>query len=101
MKIVDIDTAAKELNLPRHIVKFTEVITFREFGAISRTTDKIAAHLNLKLKENETTVEVLSENEVSVDQGRVQITITPVPKSDTEKEVSTTWKLQVSNYYFI
>ena len=41
------------------------------------------------------TVEVLSENEVSVNQGRVTVKIAPVSKSDTEKEVSTTWGIEV------
>jgi hypothetical protein len=83
------------LDLPRHTIRFTENIIFREFGAISRTTDKIATLLRTRLSNNDVSVEVLSENEVSVDQGRVTVKIVPVSKSETEKEVSTTWSIQV------
>jgi len=97
MKIVDVETAAKELNLTPHSLKFTEVITFREFGAISRLTDKIGDFLRLKLKDNDASVEIPSENEVVVDGGRVRVRVTPVLKSDTEKEVATTWNLVVNS----
>jgi integrator complex subunit 11 len=92
LKIVDIESASQEIGMPRHTIRFTEKLVFREFGAISRTTDKIAHVLKNKL--SDLTVEVLSENEISISQKRVTVRISPVPKSETEKEVATTWGME-------
>lgn len=76
-------------------MRFTEKVTVREFGAISRVTDKIGSILRTRLNSS-TPVDTLSENEISVDNGRVSVKINPVPKSDTAKEISTTWGMEVS-----
>lgn len=88
------DSAAEEIGLPRHTIKFTEKLVFREFGAISRTTDRITNLLTDKL--SGTSVEVLAENEVSIAHGKVVVKISQVPKSETEKEVAVTWGIEVT-----
>jgi len=87
-------SAGEELGLPRHTLTFTEKVTLRQFGAISRVTDKISDLLKARLNK-QTPVEVLSETEVSIDSGRVSVTVAPIPKSQTEKEVSVTWGMEV------
>jgi hypothetical protein len=95
---VDVQSAGEMLGLPKHSMRFTEKVTMREFGALSRLTDKISAHLRSRLNSS-APVDTLSENEISVDNGRVAVKITPLPKSDTAKEVSVTWGMEVNSYY--
>jgi hypothetical protein len=94
LKIVDVETAGEELGLPMHTMKFTEKVTLRQFGAISRVTDKIGSVLKSRLNAS-TPVEILSENEVSIDGGRVTVSVSPVPKTETGKEIAVTWGIQV------
>lgn len=94
LKILDVESAGAELGLPRHVMRFTEKVTIREFGAISRVTDKIGALLRTRLNAS-TPVDTLSENEISVDGGRVTLKINPVPKTETAKEICTTWGMEV------
>jgi len=91
LKIVDVESAAKELNLPRHMMQFTETVNVRELGTLSRVTDKIATLLKARLPD--VTVELPAENEVSVDNSRVLVKVGQIPKNDTAKEVSVTWSI--------
>jgi len=93
LKIMEVDAAAEEIGISRHKIQFTETITMREFGAISRTTDKIGNLLKSRL--TDMPIEIASENDVNVDNGRITIKVLPVPKSDTEREVFITWGIQV------
>jgi len=92
MKIVDVATASAELGIPRHVLRFTEKFVLREFGTISRTTDKVSQLLRARL--TDLSIEIPSDNEIIVEKGRVVVGICQVLKSDTEKEISVTWSVE-------
>lgn len=102
---MDVDSAARELNLPRHDMQFTEKLSVKEFGAVARVTEKIAGVLRGKLID--VLVECPSEQEVSVDGGRVVIKVGQQQQQQREKgggsgdgaggtkEVAVTWSIDV------
>lgn len=96
MKIFDVESAAKELDLPRHTLQFTEKMTIRETAGVPRTTEKISALLKARLADG--AVDLISESEISVEQGRVTIRVEQVPKSEN-KEVSVTWSIDVRHLF--
>jgi len=51
----------------------------------------------MKLKDNDANVKVLSEREIIIDGGRVQVRVAPVLDSDIEKEVFITWNYVVNS----
>lgn len=92
---MDVESAAKELNIPRHTLQFTEKLTVKESGEPARVADLI---LNtLKKRFTDMPVELPSDNEVIVDHGRVSIKVVPTAKSENTKEVSVTWSIDVSS----